>query len=132
MHGTDALPLHRLGKCLVNMTGRIACHRAMPADGSSQGAARSSHTQDVPLGRSATQAESSSRHAAIPARSTKARRRKGTCRSPQLSMSPPPTVMTHPDVRLFQVNIPQEDLDDLRQRIATSRRPAKELVADAS
>ncbi len=40
--------------------------------------------------------------------------------------------MTHPDVRPFQVNIPQEDLDALRQRIAASRRPAKELVADTS
>ena len=35
-------------------------------------------------------------------------------------------------VRPFQVNIPQEELDDLRRRIAATRLPHKELVADRS
>jgi pimeloyl-ACP methyl ester carboxylesterase len=35
-------------------------------------------------------------------------------------------------VRPFQVTIPQEDLDNLRQRLAATRFPQKELVADAS
>jgi pimeloyl-ACP methyl ester carboxylesterase len=39
---------------------------------------------------------------------------------------------THPDVRPFSVSIPQEDLDNLRQRIAAARLPHKELVADRS
>ena len=46
-------------------------------------------------------------------------------------MTPPPT-RTHPDIRPFQVNIPQEDLDDLRRRITATRLPHKELVADRS
>jgi pimeloyl-ACP methyl ester carboxylesterase len=40
--------------------------------------------------------------------------------------------MTQPAIRPFQVNIPQEDLDDLRRRITATRLPAKELVADRS
>jgi len=39
---------------------------------------------------------------------------------------------THPDVRPFSVSIPQEDLDNLRQRIAAARWPSNELVADRS
>src|SRR5690349_4524735 len=35
-------------------------------------------------------------------------------------------------VRPFQVAIPQEDLDDLRRRIAATRLPHKELVDDRS
>ena len=35
-------------------------------------------------------------------------------------------------VRPFQVDIPQADLDDLRQRLAAIRWPSKELVADRS
>jgi pimeloyl-ACP methyl ester carboxylesterase len=35
-------------------------------------------------------------------------------------------------VRPFQVAVPQEDLDDLRRRIAATRLPHKELVADRS
>jgi pimeloyl-ACP methyl ester carboxylesterase len=35
-------------------------------------------------------------------------------------------------IRPFQVNIPQEDLDDLRRRITATRLPHKELVADRS
>jgi pimeloyl-ACP methyl ester carboxylesterase len=45
-----------------------------------------------------------------------------------MSMS---TIQTNA-VRPFQVNIPQADLDDLRQRIAASRFPSKEPVTDAS
>jgi pimeloyl-ACP methyl ester carboxylesterase len=39
---------------------------------------------------------------------------------------------TQTAVRPFSVNIPQEDLDDLRRRIAATRLPHKELVADRS
>jgi hypothetical protein len=35
-------------------------------------------------------------------------------------------------VRSFHIDIPQEDLDDLRQRIAATRLPHKELVEDRS
>jgi pimeloyl-ACP methyl ester carboxylesterase len=38
--------------------------------------------------------------------------------------------MTHPEVRPFQVDVPQEDLDDLRRRIAATRWPERETVAD--
>jgi len=34
------------------------------------------------------------------------------------------------EVRPFQVDVPQQDLDDLRQRIAATRWPSKELVDD--
>jgi len=36
------------------------------------------------------------------------------------------------DIRPFQVDIPEEALDDLRRRIATARWPSRELVADRS
>jgi pimeloyl-ACP methyl ester carboxylesterase len=36
------------------------------------------------------------------------------------------------DIRPFQVGVPQTDLDDLRQRLAATRLPSKELVADRS
>ena len=35
-------------------------------------------------------------------------------------------------IRAFRVDTPEEDLDDLRQRIAATRWPSKELVADRS
>ena len=35
-------------------------------------------------------------------------------------------------IRPFDVDIPEEDLDDLRRRIAATRWPSKELVADRS
>jgi pimeloyl-ACP methyl ester carboxylesterase len=38
--------------------------------------------------------------------------------------------MTHPEVRPFQVDVPEEDLVDLRQRIAATRWPERETVAD--
>jgi pimeloyl-ACP methyl ester carboxylesterase len=53
----------------------------------------------------------------------------------------PPMITTQPDatpdtatdaIRPFQVEVPQADLDDLRQRLAASRWPSKELVADRS
>src|SRR5262245_60194599 len=37
-----------------------------------------------------------------------------------------------PDIRPFQVSIPQGDLDELRRRIIATRFPHKELVADRS
>jgi pimeloyl-ACP methyl ester carboxylesterase len=52
--------------------------------------------------------------------------------APEPSMTPPPTVMTHPDVRPFSFTASDEALADLRRRIATTRWPSKEVVADAS
>jgi pimeloyl-ACP methyl ester carboxylesterase len=40
--------------------------------------------------------------------------------------------MTHPEVRPFQLDVPEEDLDDLRRRIAATRWPEKETVEDQS
>ena len=37
---------------------------------------------------------------------------------------------THTEVRPFQVEIPEEDLADLRRRILATRWPHKELVPD--
>ena len=42
------------------------------------------------------------------------------------------TVQTGTDIRTFNVNIPQEQLDDLRRRIEATRLPTKELVDDRS
>ncbi|MGH8986778.1 MAG: epoxide hydrolase family protein, partial [Acidimicrobiia bacterium] len=42
------------------------------------------------------------------------------------------TVDTAADIRSFQVEIPEEQIDDLRRRIAATRWPTKELVADRS
>jgi pimeloyl-ACP methyl ester carboxylesterase len=40
--------------------------------------------------------------------------------------------MTHPEVRPFRIDVPEEDLLDLRRRIAETRWPHKELVEDRS
>src|ERR1700716_3358163 len=40
--------------------------------------------------------------------------------------------MTEAGVRPFHVDIPEEDLDDLRRRITATRWPSKELVQDRS
>src|SRR5688500_19218246 len=42
------------------------------------------------------------------------------------------TTMTTSEVRPFRVDVPEEDLDDLRRRIAATRWPTKELVTDRS
>ena len=42
------------------------------------------------------------------------------------------TVETAIDIRPFQVDVPEEALADLRRRIAATRWPSKELVADRS
>jgi pimeloyl-ACP methyl ester carboxylesterase len=39
---------------------------------------------------------------------------------------------THPAVRPFRIDVPEEDLDYLRRRIAATRWPTKELVEDRS
>jgi Epoxide hydrolase N terminus len=36
------------------------------------------------------------------------------------------------EIRRFQVDVPQEELDDLRRRVATMRWPDRELVDDRS
>jgi hypothetical protein len=41
-------------------------------------------------------------------------------------------VATQTEVRSFQVEIPHEQIDDLRRRIAATRWPTRELVADRS
>ena len=42
------------------------------------------------------------------------------------------TADTPPDIRPFQIEIPQEQIDDLRRRIAATRWPTQELVTDRS
>ena len=42
------------------------------------------------------------------------------------------TVRTSADIRPFQIDIPEGKLDDMRDRIAATRWPSKELVADRS
>ena len=39
---------------------------------------------------------------------------------------------TTPAIRPFRINVPEEDLADLRRRIAATRWPDKETVADQS
>ena len=42
------------------------------------------------------------------------------------------TVDTATEIRPFHVEIPEEQIDDLRRRIAATRWPSKELVEDRS
>src|SRR5262249_14622505 len=42
------------------------------------------------------------------------------------------TTHTPAEIRSFQIEIPEERIDDLRRRIATTRWPTRELVADRS
>jgi hypothetical protein len=42
------------------------------------------------------------------------------------------TLETTTEVRPYQIEIPEEQIDDLRRRIATTRWPSKELVDDRS
>src|SRR5215470_13668368 len=42
------------------------------------------------------------------------------------------TTDTAAEIRSFQIEIPEERIDDLRRRIATTRWPTSELVADRS
>ena len=42
------------------------------------------------------------------------------------------TVETATEIRPFHIEIPADQIDDLRQRIAQTRWPTKELVADRS
>ena len=42
------------------------------------------------------------------------------------------TVETATEIRSFQIEFPQEQIDDLRRRVAATRRPTNELVADRS
>src|SRR5579883_1335511 len=46
--------------------------------------------------------------------------------------SQPPTTTTREAIRPFRINVPEEELVDLRRRIAATRWPEKETVADAS
>src|SRR5919206_701017 len=42
------------------------------------------------------------------------------------------TTITEPTIRSFRIQVPEEDLVDLRRRIAATRWPEKETVADPS
>ena len=42
------------------------------------------------------------------------------------------TVETATEIRSFQIEVPQEQIDDLRRRVAATRWPTNELVADRS
>jgi pimeloyl-ACP methyl ester carboxylesterase len=42
------------------------------------------------------------------------------------------TAMTHPDLRPFRIGVPEEDLVELRRRIAATRWPDRETVGDRS
>ena len=42
------------------------------------------------------------------------------------------TVNTATEIRSFEIEVPQEQIDDLRRRIAATRLPSKELVEDRS
>src|SRR5215212_7495800 len=56
--------------------------------------------------------------------------RSPTQQRPEVLMST--TVETATEIRSFEVDVPQEKLDDLRRRIAMTRWPSKELVEDRS
>ena len=43
-----------------------------------------------------------------------------------------PDTVTRTEIRPFQIDIPQQDIDDLRRRVAATRWPTKELVDDRS
>jgi pimeloyl-ACP methyl ester carboxylesterase len=52
--------------------------------------------------------------------------------TPEPSITPPPSAMTHPDIHPFRFTASDEALADLRRRIAATRWPHKETVADRS
>ena len=47
-------------------------------------------------------------------------------------MSTPDEYSTDTTIRPFRVDVPEEDLDDLRRRIGATLWPSKELVEDRS
>jgi hypothetical protein len=49
-----------------------------------------------------------------------------------LPTASPETATTERDIRPFHVSVPEEDLVDVRRRIAATRRPEHETVADQS
>jgi hypothetical protein len=62
------------------------------------------------------------------AESLSVRTKESTMATIQLDSTPAPTAAIHP----FRVEVPQADLDDLTRRIADTRWPTPELVADRS
>jgi hypothetical protein len=48
------------------------------------------------------------------------------------TLTPTHTTAKDASVRPFQIEIPKEQIDDLRRRIAATRWPSKELVTDRS
>ena len=49
-----------------------------------------------------------------------------------MTLTPPETTTTHPEVRPFSIDVPEEDLVDLRRRVAATRWPDRETVTDQS
>jgi hypothetical protein len=49
-----------------------------------------------------------------------------------MTQTPPEATTTQHEVRPFRVDVPEEDLVDLRRRIAATQWPDKETVADES
>ena len=49
-----------------------------------------------------------------------------------MALTHPETTTTHPEVRPFRIDVPEEELVDLRRRIAATRWPARETVSDRS
>src|ERR671917_929548 len=49
-----------------------------------------------------------------------------------MTQTPPETTTIQQEVRPFRVDVPEEDLVDLRQRIAATRWPDQETVPDRS
>ena len=49
-----------------------------------------------------------------------------------MALTSPESTTTHPEVHPFRIDVPEEKLVDLRRRIAATRWPSKEFVADAS
>jgi pimeloyl-ACP methyl ester carboxylesterase len=49
-----------------------------------------------------------------------------------MTQTHPHTTTTHPEVRPFSIDVPEEKLTDLRRRIEATRWPTKELVEDRS
>ncbi len=75
--------------------------------------------------RAATSPPGSSRSSSV----TSCAQRSAHCDDKEVVMS---TVETGTEIRPFHLDIPQEQLDDLRRRIAATRWPSRELVPDRS
>ncbi len=48
-----------------------------------------------------------------------------------MALTPPETATTHPEVRPFRIDVPEEELVDLRRRIVATHWPDRETVTSA-